>query len=368
MDYLNRRYQSRLPFPIPSQLIVIIIGASVSHAANLNDKFDLSIIGSIPKGFPPVAVPKLDRFGNLITDAFLIAIVAATTNLSLVKLFAQKHEYKTDSNQELLAYGIVNVSGSFFSSFVSSGSLSRSVVQEGMGKTQIASFVSSFVILLVLLFIAPLFEPLPKPVLAAIVVVSLRRLFLQFQQLKSIGIISLVDGIVWFATCFSVVLLGIVFGLIVGLGITLLSIIYRSSQAKLRTLGHVRNTDLYQDREQCLCTKSYKGIVILQFQGALIFVNAEKLVDDVIEIIREKNSSPKLGDKVTVSVSADSEVLSNYMVEAVVSEGEKQVKVKMIRSLNPMATINEGSDDFIAATTSEVKLSVFDLSTESILQ
>ena len=296
---------------------------------------------------PPFAVPKQLYFKDLIVDAFLISIVSATTNLSLVKLFAQKHEYKTDSNQELLAYGTINVISSFFSCFVSSGSLSRSVVQEGMGKTQIASLISSIMILLVLLFIAPLFEPLPKPVLAAIVVVSLRRLFMQFQQLKTIGKISLTDVTVWVVSCFAVILLGIVTGLIAGFGITLLSIVYRSSRAKVKTLGHLRQTDIYRDRELCLGTKTIKGIQILQFEGDLIFVNAEELLDTVVKMIREKCSGRTKTDSISVSVSAEPEVISNYLVEAVVTEGDKQVKVKMIRSLNPMSSSNNvGADSF----------------------
>ena len=355
VDYLNRRYQSRLPFPIPSQLLVIIIGSFVSHQANLNSAFDVSVVGSIPRGLPPLSVPKHKYFTDVIVDALLISIVAATTNLSLVKLFSQKHEYKTDSNQELLAYGTVNIISSFFSSFVSSGSLSRSVVQESMGKTQITSLISSFVILLVLLFIAPLFEPLPKPVLAAIVVVSLRKLFMQFEQLKTIGRISKIDAMVWLISCFAVILLGIVMGLIIGFGITLLSIIHRSSHAKVKTLGHLRQTDLYRDRELCLGTKTIKGIRVLQFQGALIFVNAEELLDTMVEMMRDMCPGRHKTDSISISVSAEPEVLSNYLVEAVVTEGDKQVNVKMIRSINPMASVNMGSDDFPEQITAQVR-------------
>lgn len=315
----------------------------------------MSIIGNIPRGLPPFAIPQHKFFADVIVDALLISIVAATTNLSLVKLFAQRHEYETDSNQELLSYGVVNIISSFFASFVSSGSLSRSVVQESLGKTQITSFISSLVILLVLLFIAPLFEPLPKPVLAAIVVVSLRRLFMQFQQVKAIGKISHIDAMVWLISCFSVILLGIVMGLIAGFGITLLSIIYRSSQANVKTLGHLSQTDIYRDRKLCLGTKAIKGIQILQFQGGLIFVNAEKLLDTVVEMIREKTRGRSKVDSVSVSDSAEPEVLSNYVVEAVVAEGDKQIKVKMIRSINPMAAVNLGSDDFKGKTTAQVR-------------
>jgi len=95
-------------------------------------------------------------------DTLPIAVVAYAVSLSMGKIFAQKHRYIVDSNQELLAQGLANVGGSFFSALPISASLSRSLIQESVGgKTQIASIVSCFLLLMVLLFIGPFFEPLP---------------------------------------------------------------------------------------------------------------------------------------------------------------------------------------------------------------
>lgn len=355
IDYLNKKYKSRLPVPIPSQLIVIIIGSAVSYTARLNPRFDVSIIGSIPKGLPKFSVPEQQFLSELILDAFLIALVAATTNLSLVKLFAQRNEYKTDSNQELLAYGCMNLISSFFSCFVSSGSLSRSVVQESMGKTQITSFVSSVAILLVLLFIAPLFEPLPKPVLAAIVVVSLRRLFEQFGQLRNIWKISQVDALIWFISCFAVVFLGIVLGLIAGFAVTLFSIIYRASKANVTTLGHLNETELYKDPQLCLNAKSVPGIEIVQFEGPLIFVNAEDLLDNILTIVQENCHERKQVDHEDVAIVEKTWALPGNVVETIVPHGDKRIALKMVRNTNPMSDMvsfnNLGSDDFTEQVT-----------------
>ena len=357
VDYINRKFKSRLKYPIPSQLLVIIIGAGISYGTKLNPKYDVSIVGTIPKGLPKYRAPEVKYFVDLIVDAFLIAIVAATTNLSLVKLFSQKHEYKTDSNQDLVAYGIANITGSFFSCFVSSGSLSRSVVQETIGKTQIVSLVSSVVILLVLLFMSPLFEPLPKPVLAAIVVVSLRRLFEQFRQLREIWQVSRVDGIIWFISCFAVVFLGIVLGLIAGFAVTLLSIIFRSSRSNTTVLGHVAKTELYKNPERCLDATMVPGMQIVKFEGPLIFVNAENFVENILAIIR--NNCPDRGKKGTREIVLPNghteNSLSGNLVTGVVDDGDKQIKLTMVRSLNASSSAvifnNLGSDDFTEEVT-----------------
>lgn len=121
----------------------------------------------------------------MIVPCFIISIVSFAINFSLSDLFAKTHHYKINTNQELLAYGTSNVISSFFSCFVSSGSLGRSCVQNNAGgKTQMASLFSCIILALVLGFIAPLFECLPRACLASIVIVALQGL------IKKIGDLS----------------------------------------------------------------------------------------------------------------------------------------------------------------------------------
>ncbi|KHJ97700.1 inorganic anion transporter, SulP family [Oesophagostomum dentatum] len=85
--------------------------------------------------------PKLPRFElvpDLINHGASIAIVAYVVTLSMGKLFARKHKYQINNDQEMLALGIVGVVSSFFSVFPTSTSLSRSLVNEASGaRTQV---------------------------------------------------------------------------------------------------------------------------------------------------------------------------------------------------------------------------------------
>ena len=82
--------------------------------------------------------PNLEMWPDLIHDAFIIALISFSVNISLVMLFANKFEYKYESNQELYAYGIANAFGSFFSCFPSAVSLSRTtVLVNAGGKTSV---------------------------------------------------------------------------------------------------------------------------------------------------------------------------------------------------------------------------------------
>lgn len=140
------------------------------------------------KRIPAPESPPFYLIKDMIVPCLMIAIVSFAINFSLCDLFSKTHHYKINPTQELLAYGASNVCSSFFSCFVSAGSLGRSCIQNNAGgKTQMASVFSCMILALVMGFIAPLFENLPKACLASIVIVALQGL------LKKIGDL----GIYW---------------------------------------------------------------------------------------------------------------------------------------------------------------------------
>lgn len=113
--------------------------------------------------FPVPTVPRLELLGTVAFDSFTIAIVAYTISLSMALIFAQQLFYEVDANQELLAAGLGNIVGSFFSCLPNAASLSRSSIQKTVGgKTQLASVFSCSILVVVLLWIGPFFETLPK--------------------------------------------------------------------------------------------------------------------------------------------------------------------------------------------------------------
>lgn len=149
---------------------------------------------SIFNRFPKPSFPETSLYSKVAGDAVAIAIVSFAISVSMVKLFAKKHDYEVDANQELIAYGISNAISSMFNCFLSSVSLSRSLVQEQVGgKTQLAGLFSSVIVLSVILWIGKLFEQLPHAVLASIIIVALKGMFKQFLDLKKLWFISKYD-------------------------------------------------------------------------------------------------------------------------------------------------------------------------------
>ncbi|XP_078370071.1 prestin-like isoform X2 [Oculina patagonica] len=276
LKQVNERCRNRLKIPIPAELLVVIVGTAISYGAAINANFAVSIIGEIPKGLPPLSVPSFSRLSKIFPDAFVIAVVIFATNISLAKMFAKKRGYSVDPNQELISYGAGNIAGSFFSCFPICNALARTAVQENLANTQLCSVVVIGLILLVLLFIAPLFFHLPKAILAAVVIANLIGLLRQFSRLKDLWKIHKPDAVVWFFTCFGVILLGVDVGLGVGVICALFAVVLTLSRSKHSILGKVKETELYRDIKQCPLAFEVPGVKVLRLESPLYFGNVER--------------------------------------------------------------------------------------------
>ncbi|XP_038067898.1 prestin-like [Patiria miniata] len=268
--------EPRKKIPIPSELVVIILGTAISSAAHFADNYGVAVVGDIPTGIPPPRLPQLSYLSSVITDAIAIAIVGYAVSISLAKMFAKKHKYEVDPNQELLAFGTCQIFSSFFNCFPVGTSLSRSLVQEvSGGKTQLAGLISSVIVLLVLFLIGPFFSSLPKCCLASIIVVALAGMFRQLKDLILLWQVSTYDFLIWTVTFLAVVLLGVDVGLALGVVFSLMTVIIRTQQPYCTLMGRIPGTDIYRDVNYYEAAEQIPGIRIFRSHSCLCFVNAE---------------------------------------------------------------------------------------------
>ncbi|CAH2093415.1 unnamed protein product [Euphydryas editha] len=189
-------------------------------------------------------------------------------------IFATKEKYEVDANQELLALGASNVFGSFFCCAPLCASLSRSYIQYQAGsKTGITSLVSASLILCVLLWVGPFFELLPRCVLASIIAVSLKGMFMQVKELAKFWKLSKLDAVVWLVTFLTTVLINIDIGLGAGLLASVATLFCRSQKPYTCLLGRVLDTDLYLDIKRYRAAEEIPGIKIFHYCGGLNFAS-----------------------------------------------------------------------------------------------
>ncbi|XP_066247895.1 prestin-like [Euwallacea similis] len=274
------------PIPVPIELIAVVIGTLVSKYCNLESTYGVKVVGDIPAGLPLPALPVFGLLPSLIVDGLTIAMVTYTINLSMALIFAQKLEYEIDANQELLAMGISNTVGSFFSCMPLCASLSRSLIQQVVGGvSQIASLVSCLILLVILLWIGPFFEPLPTAVLASVIIVALKGMLWQVLDFWTFWKLSKIDALVWMGTFLTVALIGIDIGLICGIALSLTSIFILNLRPYTCLLGEVADTDFYLDIKRYRTAKEIEGIKIFHYSGGINFATRFMFKADLIRLI-----------------------------------------------------------------------------------
>ncbi|XP_051516293.1 solute carrier family 26 member 10 [Myxocyprinus asiaticus] len=337
---VNSRFRERLRTPIPVEIITVIIATGVTYASSLDSKYDIQIVGHIPAGFPEPRLPALETVPLIAGDTVAITLVGYAVSVSLAMIYADKHGYSIDPNQELLAHGISNTVSSLFTCFPSSATLATTnILESAGGYTQLAGLFTSLVVLIVLLLIGPLFYFLPKAVLACINVTSLRQMFLLFQDLPDLWKISKIDFIVWLVTWLSVVVLNVDLGLAIGVVFSMMTVICRTQRASCSVLGRAANTEIYRSIDNHNKCYEVPGVKILTYNGPIYYGNRSFFKADITQLlgltperIRSREKAMKAIEKrereaistVEQGVADSSFYSNNYLFRSEMAEGEVQ--------------------------------------------
>uniref|UniRef100_A0A8D1B055 Solute carrier family 26 member 6 n=2 Tax=Sus scrofa TaxID=9823 RepID=A0A8D1B055_PIG len=270
---LNNKLQKHLPVPLPGELLTLIGATGISYGIGLNE---VDVVGRIPAGLVPPVAPSPQLFARLVGNAFAIAVVGFAIAISLGKIFALRHGYRVDSNQELVALGLSNFIGGIFQCFPVSCSMSRSLVQESTGgNTQVAGAISSLFILIIILKLGELFQDLPKAVLAAVIIVNLKGMLMQFTDLCSLWKTNRVDLLIWLVTFVATILLNLDLGLAVAIAFSMLLVVVRIQLPHYSVLGQMPDTDVYRDVAEYSEAREVPGVKIFRSSTTMFFANAE---------------------------------------------------------------------------------------------
>ncbi|XP_070093800.1 solute carrier family 26 member 6 isoform X7 [Equus caballus] len=277
---LNDKLQQHLPLPIPGELLTLIGATGISYGVGLKHRFGVDVVGDIPAGLLPPVAPNSQLFAKLVGNAFAIAVVGFAIAISLGKIFALRHGYRVDSNQELVALGLSNLIGGVFQCFPVSCSMSRSLVQESTGgNTQVAGAVSSLFILIIIVKLGELFQDLPKAVLAAAIIVNLKGMLMQFTDICSLWKANRMDLLIWLVTFVATILLNLDLGLAAAVAFSLLLVVFRTQLPHYSILGQVPDTDIYRDVAEYSEAREVPGVKVFRSSATVYFANAELYSD-----------------------------------------------------------------------------------------
>ena len=281
---------------IPNALLVVVVG--ILTIRYFGDEFsDVAIVKDIPSGLPSFSFPEIDisQMKELLPIALTLVMVGYLETISIGKsLEAKQDEYKLRPNQELIALGLSNIIGSWFKAYPSTSSFSRSAInQESGATTGMASLVSVVMVLLTLLFLTPLFYHLPKTVLAAIIIVAVFGL-VNIKEAIFLWKANNLDFWLLIVTFFSTLLFGIEYGIMIGVGLSLIILIFRTSRPYVAELGKVPDSDFYRNRERFNEVILDEEVLVFRFDAQLFYANASYFIETLELMVEEKGSHLKL--------------------------------------------------------------------------
>ncbi|MCU4393321.1 SulP family inorganic anion transporter [Acinetobacter parvus] len=280
-DFLNKT--------IP--LLLVLSSIIVVYAFSL-DQHGLKTVGIIPTGLPSFHFPtwNFDLVQKLLPSAFMIAMISFVESLAIAQATALQKRDDLNSNQELIALGLANIAAGINMGFAVSGSLSRTVVNSDAGaKTPMSGVMSSLLMIAVSLYFTSFFQNLPLTILAATIFVSIWKLisFLPFFETWKY---SKADGLAMWATFFGVTCIDISTGLVIGIILTFILLLWRISRPHIAVIGLVEGTQHFRNvsRYDVLTTET---IASFRIDENLNFLNAHVLKG---YIITELSHNPQI--------------------------------------------------------------------------
>ena len=273
---------------IPGALVLVVGGLLASRLFDLG-AHGVALVGDVPRGLPTLALPKWSlvsaHASTIAIAAVALVLIGFSQTAGDSRAFAAKHRYRIDINQESVAQGMSNVGAGLFQGMPVSTSLSASSLNDHSGaRTGLASLTSGVIVLLTLLILAPLFSKLPKPVLAALIIEAVVMGMMDLPEMRRLFLVKRVDCWIAVVALAGTLVFGVLAGVMIGIGLSLLWLISVVTRPAMPLLGRERDTQVYREIDEHPTDEQSPGVVVLRLDGGLFFATSDALEDRVREV------------------------------------------------------------------------------------
>jgi sulfate permease, SulP family len=278
---------------VPGTLIVL--GAAIAISALLGlDDHGVDVVGKLPNALPDPTIPDVSwrDTADLLPAAFGV-MVLSTEAVGVARSLAAADHYDVNANRELVALGTGNLLAGISGGFVQSGGASQTLAAERAGaKTQLAAVISAGLILLTGAFLAPVFTDLPQATLAAIVIVAISGFFdvVELRRLAGLRTSAIVFALV---ALVGVLVLGVLQGLLVAAGLSLVILIQRLSRPPVRVLARDPATGAWDVAERHPDHARPDEVIVARVDGPLFYANSQSVKDHLLALARQAPAPPR---------------------------------------------------------------------------
>lgn len=274
---------------VPGALVLVVGGLLASWLLDLGDR-GVALVGDVPRGLPSFQLPDVglmwENAATVAIAAVALVLVGFSQTAGDARAFAAKHRYQVDIDQESVAQGLANTGAGLFQGMPVSTSLSASSLNDHSGaRTGLASLTSGFTVLLTLLVLAPLFSSLPKPVLAALIIEAVVMGMINIPEMRRLARVQPFDFWVAIAAIVGTLAFGVLAGVMIGIGLSLIWLIAVATHPNIATLAREANTEVFRDVSEHPDDERVPGVVVIRMDGGLFFATSDALEDRIREII-----------------------------------------------------------------------------------
>jgi SulP family sulfate permease len=273
--------------PKLAPMLIVLAAIVLSSALQWHQRLAVAIVGVIPQGLPSLqlSLPSLVQFKSLLFPAAAIALINFVSSISVAQSLALQRKERINADAELRALGAANIASAISGGFAVNGGFARSLVNFSAGaQTPFAGVVSAALMAIVIAGFSGLFTALPVAVLAATIIIAVAPV-IDIKAFRQAWQYDRADALALAATALGVVVLGVEAGIAIGIGVSLASLVWRSSHPHIAVLGRVPFTEHFRNvlRYQ---TETLAHVLALRVDENLLFANAhavEQRIRDEVE-------------------------------------------------------------------------------------
>lgn len=263
-------------------MFAMLLGILLVAGQDLDQSAGVAIVGLIPEGLPHLALISIDLqlWQQLLTPAALIALIGFLESVSVGTTLASKRRERIDPNKELVALGAANLGAAISGTYPVAGGFGRSMVNHAAGaQTTVASMISALLVAITVAFCTPLFYYLPNAVLGAVIIMAVLPL-IDVKAFTDSWRFNKADALTLLGTFMFVLILGVELGILCGIAISFLLLLYRSSQPHIAIVGRVGDSPHFRNVQRYDVTTD-KHILAIRIDESLYFANT-RFVEDFI--------------------------------------------------------------------------------------
>ncbi|CAJ1393858.1 unnamed protein product [Effrenium voratum] len=305
-------------------LISCVVGSVLLWAFPvLIDEYHVKYVGEVPSGIFPISIDSWDfqKVPIVLGTAVSSCLIGYMESIAIGKNLAATNGYDIEAGQEMLAIGIANLVGAAFSCYPVTGSFSRSAVNNSTGAmSQLSGVITAVVMFCTLMFLTPLFYYLPKFALAAIVMNSVIPL-VAFGEARHLFNVKKHDFILWCTAFIGTLFLGVLMGIMVAVGLSLIIVIYESARPQITILWRIPGTSIYRNMKQESAGTFIQNVFIARIGSSLYFANASFVKDMLlahVNDLEEVNKTQYVVLEMTPVISIDATAV--HVIKDVVND------------------------------------------------